>query len=573
MSKKVYMDSAAEREATDIGKRFMNSTDVVGDMSRTYGTDLSSVRIHTDDSAARQTAERGVDAFSTGKDVFFARNAFNKNDPASRGLLAHELSHSLQQGVGSEMGGMTQSAPMGAEQGGLIDWFRNWSRRRKEKKRLDAEDKKFARWDREAQAHVDDFMENGAPEDAPVPDAGTFDINITEMAARAKEIGWTRANGEGFNEHLTENFFREISGRSVQGAEVGPNGQKHGKVTIGYRTQQDMMDLFNNHDEATTLRAIKPLMDLDVNTFVQQYPLHKMTPQERRIAFTQVDAILQPMVGIKQWAEKYGITTLSEANRKKLDDQIVKFENLSKWAYNVRLPMKISFDQLLEMNVMNAMDNAKGMMHTEEMQARMSKVEDEMGAGGCMLDVGEFKRLMGRHLPGWGDDEAKINSLAGRLPGLKYNPNTKMVTCPLPLEDLRALANGDVNVKKRYADELRSMSWVKEDGTERRAGQYDATADEFMEGFEEDARYFGRMNQIASALSMFGESFMGRQKDAGDLKLRAQMAKNTYSMMSSRGNSFGTPQEASFAQQYQNVKKRTWIKRLLLSNKKNKRWY
>ena len=125
MSTKVYMNSAAEREATEVGKKFMHSTDVVGDMSRAYGTDLSSVQIHADSSSDRKTAQRGVDAFSTGKDIFFARAAFNKNDPASRGLLAHELSHSIQQGVGGEMGGMQHSAPMGAEQGGLIDWFRN----------------------------------------------------------------------------------------------------------------------------------------------------------------------------------------------------------------------------------------------------------------------------------------------------------------------------------------------------------------------------------------------------------------------------------------------------------------
>lgn len=124
MSKKLYLNQAAEREATDIGRKFMNSSDVVGDMSRAYGTDLSSVRIHTDDGAARRTAERGTDAFSTGKDVFFARNAFNKNDPASRGLLAHELGHALQQGVGGETGRLTQSAPMSAEQGGIKDWFR-----------------------------------------------------------------------------------------------------------------------------------------------------------------------------------------------------------------------------------------------------------------------------------------------------------------------------------------------------------------------------------------------------------------------------------------------------------------
>ena len=125
MSKKVYMNSAAEREAIEVGKKFMNSTDVVGDMSRAYGTDLSSVRIHADSSSDLKTAQRGVDAFSTGNDIFFARAAFQKNDPASRGLLAHELSHSIQQGVGGAMSGMEHSAPMGAEQGGLIDWFRN----------------------------------------------------------------------------------------------------------------------------------------------------------------------------------------------------------------------------------------------------------------------------------------------------------------------------------------------------------------------------------------------------------------------------------------------------------------
>ena len=111
---KLYLDTAAEREATEVGKKFMHSSDVVGDMSRAYGTDLSSVRIHADSDSDRRTAQRGVDAFSTGNDVFFARAAFNKNDPASRGLLAHELSHSIQQGVGGEMGGMTHSAPMGA---------------------------------------------------------------------------------------------------------------------------------------------------------------------------------------------------------------------------------------------------------------------------------------------------------------------------------------------------------------------------------------------------------------------------------------------------------------------------
>lgn len=131
MGKQIHLDPAAEKEATEIGMKFMNSTDVVGDMSRTFGTDLSSVRIHTDEGAARRAAERGVDAYSAGKDIFFARGSFDRSDPASRGLLAHELSHSLQQGLGGGMRSMTQSAPAGAEQGGLISWFRKKFSRKK----------------------------------------------------------------------------------------------------------------------------------------------------------------------------------------------------------------------------------------------------------------------------------------------------------------------------------------------------------------------------------------------------------------------------------------------------------
>ena len=46
MGRKMYTDMAAEREAIEVGKKFMNSSDVVADMSRAYGADLSSVRIH-----------------------------------------------------------------------------------------------------------------------------------------------------------------------------------------------------------------------------------------------------------------------------------------------------------------------------------------------------------------------------------------------------------------------------------------------------------------------------------------------------------------------------------------------
>ncbi|MBQ2830593.1 MAG: DUF4157 domain-containing protein [Oscillospiraceae bacterium] len=155
---KVYLDLAAEKEADDIGRKFMNSTDVVGDMSRAYGKDLSSVKIHTDSGAAEKASQRGVDAFSTGKDVFFARGAFDRSDPASRGLLAHELTHTMQQGAfGAGVGEVAQSAPMGAEQGGLIERFRAWRERRRERK----EQERIAKEDMQMQKKLGRFHEKG----------------------------------------------------------------------------------------------------------------------------------------------------------------------------------------------------------------------------------------------------------------------------------------------------------------------------------------------------------------------------------------------------------------------------
>ena len=71
MSRHLYQDQKAEREANEVAARFMDSSDVVGDMSREFGYDFSSVKIHTDEAAAQRVEGTGVDAFASGKDIFF----------------------------------------------------------------------------------------------------------------------------------------------------------------------------------------------------------------------------------------------------------------------------------------------------------------------------------------------------------------------------------------------------------------------------------------------------------------------------------------------------------------------
>ena len=67
-------------------------------MGDAFGADFSSVRVHAgSDSAHTMNESIGARAFTTGQDIFFRQGAY---DPGSRGgqeLLAHELTHVVQQ--------------------------------------------------------------------------------------------------------------------------------------------------------------------------------------------------------------------------------------------------------------------------------------------------------------------------------------------------------------------------------------------------------------------------------------------------------------------------------------------
>lgn len=61
------------------------------------GTDLSQVRIHTDDRAQSAARGLGARAFTVGRDVAFGAGEYRPGTPDGRRLLAHELVHVLQQ--------------------------------------------------------------------------------------------------------------------------------------------------------------------------------------------------------------------------------------------------------------------------------------------------------------------------------------------------------------------------------------------------------------------------------------------------------------------------------------------
>jgi hypothetical protein len=72
---------------------------VRGRMEAAFGANFAQVRTHTDARAAALAASLRAQAFTSGHDVFFAAGRYNPNSHSGRRLLAHELTHALQQGA------------------------------------------------------------------------------------------------------------------------------------------------------------------------------------------------------------------------------------------------------------------------------------------------------------------------------------------------------------------------------------------------------------------------------------------------------------------------------------------
>jgi hypothetical protein len=77
-------------------------------MGASLGHDFSGVRVHTDAEADALNQQLTAKAFTTGRDIFFRRGAYEPGSSSGRELIAHELSHVVQQSTGrvSRGGGM-----------------------------------------------------------------------------------------------------------------------------------------------------------------------------------------------------------------------------------------------------------------------------------------------------------------------------------------------------------------------------------------------------------------------------------------------------------------------------------
>lgn len=112
------LKARAEQEADRIGSRFAYSSDVVADMSRAYHVDFSNIQFHTDENAQQKVKAAGMDGLAQGNHLFFGSGILESNVPEDKELVAHELVHTMQQGVVDGGNIVMEHVPMGTLQYG-----------------------------------------------------------------------------------------------------------------------------------------------------------------------------------------------------------------------------------------------------------------------------------------------------------------------------------------------------------------------------------------------------------------------------------------------------------------------
>lgn len=91
-------------------------------MEQRFEADFRDVRVHTDEAAARRNRELGARAFTVGGDIHFGAGEFQPDSGAGRELIAHELTHTIQQGVAPQAPSAVQAVREQAAPQAQRDW-------------------------------------------------------------------------------------------------------------------------------------------------------------------------------------------------------------------------------------------------------------------------------------------------------------------------------------------------------------------------------------------------------------------------------------------------------------------
>ena len=97
-----YVQQVVRRVQADKGSGQPVPSDIRSEMEQSAGYDLDDVRVHTDRAADEASKALSAQAFTMDKDVFFSkRHGQNLSSSEGKSLVAHELTHVIQQSEGN----------------------------------------------------------------------------------------------------------------------------------------------------------------------------------------------------------------------------------------------------------------------------------------------------------------------------------------------------------------------------------------------------------------------------------------------------------------------------------------
>lgn len=108
-----HIHSTVRQVLSDSGEPL--SPGVRADLEPRFRADFSTVRVHADETANASAGQLGARAYTVGQHIVFGRNRFAPDTAAGRELLAHELTHTIQQGPVNGVPPGTTSSHDGAE--------------------------------------------------------------------------------------------------------------------------------------------------------------------------------------------------------------------------------------------------------------------------------------------------------------------------------------------------------------------------------------------------------------------------------------------------------------------------
>jgi hypothetical protein len=101
--------------------------DVRAAMEPRFGADFSGVRVHTGGEADQLNRQLSAQAFTHGQDIYMSAGKYAPGTPGGNRLLAHELTHTIQQQAVPKVqssGQPVQLKAAGTIQRGITDWFK-----------------------------------------------------------------------------------------------------------------------------------------------------------------------------------------------------------------------------------------------------------------------------------------------------------------------------------------------------------------------------------------------------------------------------------------------------------------